>query len=95
MDMDAGRMRAIILKKGINADRTDLTEMITVELSDGNSASITLHPSTRGTTHYKDLVRIRNIGAQACSIVFKIDVAFKDPVREAQLIQECNHIPYS
>lgn len=80
--------RPMYFAEGNNAGGTDLSGTITINLSeDDTSASITVHPSRRGTTHYKDVLRIVNDDAQAYYIGFSVDTAFDDAaIAEAELV---------
>ncbi|MEM2088717.1 MAG: hypothetical protein QXF52_08655 [Thermoproteota archaeon] len=82
--------RPVYFAEGTNAGGTDLGagNTITVSLSEEDtSASITVHPSRRGTTRYKDVLRIVNSDTQAYYIGFTVDTAFDDSaISVAQLI---------
>jgi len=80
--------RPMYFAGGNNAGGTDLSGTITINLSeDDTSASITVHPSRRGTTRYKDVLRIVNGDTQAYYIGFSVDTAFDDSaITEATLI---------
>ncbi|MGQ9479624.1 MAG: hypothetical protein ACUVQ0_06415, partial [Thermoproteota archaeon] len=82
--------RPVHFSSGTNAGGKDLGSgnTITVSLDDGDtSASITVHPSGRGTTRYKDVLRIVNDDTQAYYIGFTVDTAFRDTaISQAELI---------
>jgi hypothetical protein len=82
--------RPVYFAGGTNAGGTDLGagNTITVSLSEEDtSASITVNPSRRGTTRYKDVLRIVNSDTQAYWIGFTVDTAFDDvAIGTAELI---------
>lgn len=80
--------RPIYFANGDNAGGSDLSGTVALSLSeDDTSASITVHPSRRGTTRYKDVLRIVNGDTQAYYIGFSVDTAFDDSaITEATLI---------
>jgi len=73
---------------GSNAGEADIDGTITVSLGDGDTtATITVHPSRRGTTRYKDILRIVNNGTQAYYIGFaNITETFNAPISTAKLL---------
>lgn len=75
---------------GTNAGGSDLGagNTITVNLGDDyTSASITVHPSRRGTTRYRDIMRIVNNDTQAYYLGFSVDTNFDDSdVDAAELV---------
>ncbi|MGC8831953.1 MAG: hypothetical protein ACP5PQ_05180 [Thermoproteota archaeon] len=82
--------RPVYFDEGTNAGRSDVGagNTITVSLSDDDTyASITVNPSRRGTTRYKDVLRIVNNDTQAYYIGFTVDTAFDDSaITNAELI---------
>lgn len=83
-------LRPIRFEEGTNAGGPDLGpgNTITVTLTEEKtSAAIKVHPSRRGTTYYKDVLRIVNGDARAYFIGFVVIDPFVDTaVVEAQLI---------
>jgi len=89
---------SVYFSGGTNANQTDLGagNTISVILSDGyttasgkcyTSASLTVHPSSYGTTYYKDVLRINNGGNQAYYIGFIVNTAFTNTtISTARLI---------
>lgn len=78
--------RILIFKKGTNAGVSDLENVITVDFGEERGVSIVVHPSRRGVTYYKDLIRIVNANTHACNITFIVVDVFQDPIKEAHLI---------
>ncbi|MDW8034026.1 MAG: hypothetical protein RMI79_03705 [Nitrososphaerota archaeon] len=78
--------RMLVFKKGTNANVADLEGVIIVDLNGDRGISMMIHPSKRGITYYKDLVRIVNVNEDSFNIFFKVDDAFQEPVKEAHLI---------
>jgi len=89
---------SVYFSGGTNANQTDLGagNTISVILSGGytiasgkgyTSASLTVHPSSYGTTYYKDVLRINNGGTQAYYIGFIVNTAFSNTaISAAELI---------
>ncbi|MEM1554631.1 MAG: hypothetical protein QXS51_05640 [Thermoproteota archaeon] len=76
----------LLFKKGSNADMPDLEDTIMIDLEEHKGISVVVHPSRRGVTYYKDLIRIVNVNTHVCKITFIVDTAFRDPIKEAYLI---------
>ncbi|MEM3713247.1 MAG: hypothetical protein QXR97_06905 [Thermoproteota archaeon] len=78
----------IKFEAGSNAGKADIDGTITVSLDDGGTtATITVHPSRRGTTRYKDILRIVNNGTQAYYVGFaNITDTFDAPISTAKLL---------
>ncbi|MEM3712598.1 MAG: hypothetical protein QXR97_03565 [Thermoproteota archaeon] len=76
----------LLFKKGTNAGMPDLEGVIMIDFEKNKGISVVVHPSKRGVTYYKDLIRIVNVNTYACNITFIVDDVFQDPVKEAQLI---------
>lgn len=73
---------------GTNAGGTDISGTITVILSEeGTEADITVHPSRRGTTLYRNIMKIKNEDTQTYYLWIKVNTAFDDQsISEAVLI---------
>ncbi|MEM2608481.1 MAG: hypothetical protein QXT87_04500 [Thermoproteota archaeon] len=78
--------RKLLFKKGTNAGMADLDSVIIVDFEEDGGISVVIHPSKRGVTYYRDLIRIVNVNTHACNITFIVDNAFQDPIKEAKLI---------
>lgn len=72
-------------KMGTDDCETDLASAMSVSLSDGGTyVSINVHPSRRGITRYKDIVRIINVDDyQQYYIGFIVNKAFDDDAVDA------------
>jgi len=70
---------------GTDANKTDLASTMVVSLSDrGTSALVNVHPSRRGVTRYKDIVRIMNVdNYQQYYIGFIVNKAFDNNALDA------------
>ncbi|MBO3841996.1 MAG: hypothetical protein FGF48_06220 [Candidatus Brockarchaeota archaeon] len=77
-----------------NAGGPDLSGTIQVSLSDeGTVASVTVHPSRRGTTLYHNIMKIKNEDAQTYYLWIKVNTAFDDQsISEAVLIVDSTEI---
>jgi len=78
----------IKFEQGTNAGHYDIDGTIGVTLEDGDTtATITVHPSRRGVTRYKDILKITNNGTQAYYIGFaNVTDHFGAPISVAKLL---------